>query len=177
MNRTLLGFTIATLALSSILQAQQGAAALTPGRRVRIHQQGGQPLVGAFVTADSTTLSIVTAPKDTVHLRQSAVTGVDLSLGTKSHAGKGALIGLGAGMLVGAIAGAASSCSVDAEVPPAACAVAGALVFGALGTGVGALFGAMTQTEQWQPTAWPTLGFRPGGLDGTQLALGLHLQF
>jgi hypothetical protein len=51
------------------------------------------------------------------------------------------------------------------------------ILFSPMGAGVGPLLGAMSRTEHWKPTARPTVGVRPGGPNGTPLALGLQLQF
>jgi len=62
------------------------------------------------------------------------------------HAGKGALIGTGIGAAFGVV-GMIAGCA-DCGVETVGYAVIGAIVYGGIGAGIGALAGAATQTER-----------------------------
>lgn len=172
MTRALILSTILALAITVHGQSQQDTSGLVPGRRIRIHQRNNQKLVGRFVSMDSASLAMVTKPGDTAQVARSTIAGLDLSDGTKSKAGRGALTGL----LIGAAVGALAGLGCEGEVA-GVCMAGGALVVGALGAGVGALIGSGSRTDKWEPTAWPTLSFQPNGPEGAQIALGMHLRF
>jgi hypothetical protein len=178
MFRALLVLGLVALAGAQGGQAQQATTGLVPGRRIRIHQSGVKPLAGEFVSMGSDGIRLTTSPADTQLVPKADITGVDLSQGTKSKAGSGAVTGLLVGAAGGALLGVAG-CSGDESgwVTPGQCAGAGALVFGALGAGIGALLGSGKRTDKWAPTAWPTVSFQPFGRDGGTVALGMHLRF
>jgi len=180
MFRTMLALSLLSLIAPHAAQAQQDTAGLVPGRRIRVHQQGNQKLVGSFVSMDSASLAIVTNVGDTVRVPRGSIDGLDLSQGTKSNAGKGALTGLLIGGLGGVIIGVAASGSDDDEFfdfSAGTWAAGIGLTFGALGAGIGALIGSGQRTDKWAPTAWPTLSFQPSRRDGGTVALGMHLTF
>jgi hypothetical protein len=180
MFRTLLVLTLLSFVAPQAARAQQDTTGLVPGRRIRIHQEGNQKLVGSFVAMDSASLAMVTTAGDTVRVPRSNVTGLDLSQGTKSNAGKGAITGLLIGGGVGIVLGLAASSDAEGsffDVGAGTWAAGSGLFFGAVGAGIGALIGSGSRSDKWAPTAWPTLSFLPSGRDGKTVALGMHLTF
>ena len=136
----------------SLLAAQEVEP--EPGTRVRVNREA----IGDFVSWDANELVL----SDT-SLVSSRVTSVEVSLGRRSNAGKGALIG----GLIGAAAGITYGlilCEGDCE---AGNFTAGAL-FGAMGAGAGALvglaIGLATKSEEWEEvTPLPVrAGYRNG---------------
>ena len=105
MFRALLALSLVSLAAAQGSQAQQDTTGLVPGRRIRIHQQGNSTVVGSFVSLDAASLAMVTGAGDTVQVSRDHIVGLDLSQGTKSKAGKGAVTGLLVGGLGGMILG------------------------------------------------------------------------
>jgi hypothetical protein len=99
-------------------------------------------------------------------LARDQITGLDVHRGRKSAAGKGALIGLGAGAVAGvtlgfaACAGASGSpCTDDTgEGSPVAFAAVLGATGAVLGAGIGALFGLAIGTDRWE--AVPLEGIR-----------------
>ena len=80
----MLSLSVLTLmAVTPALQAQVDATALPPGSRVRVHQ-GAHSATGTLVSVDSTSLTFITGSADTVTAPRDSITGVDVSLGTKS---------------------------------------------------------------------------------------------
>ena len=180
MYRALLVLSLVSLAAAQGSQAQQDTTGLVPGRRIRVHQQGNQKLVGNFVSMDSASLAMVTSIGDTVLVPRHDIAGLDLSQGTKSNAGKGAITGLLVGGGLGVALGLAAASSTEGSIlesSPGAYAAGSGLLFGALGAGVGALIGSGQRTDKWAPTAWPTLSFQPSRRDGGTVALGMHITF
>jgi hypothetical protein len=138
--------------------------------RVRYEQSAGQLLV-----LEGSSLSLVMAKthidwggvqsasrvvSDTLTLEKARIAYVETSLGTHGHVGRGAkwglLIGLTAGVAIGAIVGASPPMSNDEPS-----AGLGAVVGGILGAGAGvvsgAIVGAAVRTERWErvpPASW-----------------------
>ena len=180
MFRTLLVLSLVSLAAAQGSQAQQDTTGLVPGRRIRVHQQDNHTLVGNFASMDSASLALVTTAGDTVQVPRGDIAGLDLSQGSKSNAGKGALTGLLIGAAGGALIGVASSSADDGDFIDFSAgeyAVGIGAVFGVLGAGVGALIGSGSRSDKWAPTAWPTLSVLPAGPDGHRVALGVQLRF
>jgi len=174
MPRTLLVLALAILALTSNAPAQQDTTGLVPGRRIRVHRQDKQVVMGTFASVDAATFAMVTNTGDSVRLPRADVQSVDVWAGTKSQTGKGALLGLAAG----AVAGAGLGVVVCLEEEDCVGYIGvGALVFGAFGAGAGALIGSGSHTDRWEPTVWPTLSVLPVGPDRGMVALGMHLRF
>jgi hypothetical protein len=180
MKRTLLVSALAALAalaLTAAAQAQQDTVALVRGERIRVHQGGKQTLVGTLAAADSTHLTIITSPLDTIPVPRSTVTGVDRWAGTQAKTGEGALVGLGVGVVSGAIVGAIACSDGAYGMEAGDCAVATAGAFGLIGAAAGAIIWSRWQTDRWEPTVWPTLTIQPAGADGKSVAFGVHLRF
>ena len=180
MFRMLLVLSLVSSVAPHAVQAQQDTTGLVPGRRIRVHQQDHKKLVGSFVAMDSASRAMVTNAGDTVRVPLGHIVGLDLSQGTKSNAGKGALTGLLIGAMSGVLVGAVASSSDDGDfidLNAGEWAVGIGAVFGALGAGIGAGVGAGQRSDKWAPAVWPTLTLLPGGANGKRIALGLHLTF
>jgi hypothetical protein len=162
------------------LAAQAPPIDLVPGRRIRVHRRAETTLVGELVSLGPDSLTLTTAAADTVAVSRAAITGLDLSTGTKSNAGKGALNGLIFGGLGGALIGVLASGSDDGEFldyGPGAWAASGALMFGALGAGVGALIGSGQRADRWESVPLPTVAIVPLPGKGSRVAIGVRFRF
>ena len=127
------------------------------GSRVRI-TVGKTKQVGALVSADADSLRFITDTSGLVAIPTVSVTRFERSRGRRSNAGQGALIGGvtgGAmGLLGGIAAEAESSGSWGIDIGPEGIALA-TLFFGATGAGLGALIGAASKGEKWEPLTIP----------------------
>jgi hypothetical protein len=179
MTRSMLALTALLLTLPSFAQAQQDTTGLVPGRRIRVHQPNNRTVVGNFVAMDSTSLGLETSLGDTLQIARAGITGVDLSVGTKSQAGKGAVTGLLIGGAAGVVIGLAASGSDDGELfdfGPGTWAAGSGLFFGAVGAGVGALIGAGNHTDRWEKAALPAVVVIPNRQAGTRIVLAWQLR-
>lgn len=127
------------------------------GSRVRI-TVGKTKHVGTLVSADADSLRFITDTSGLVAIPTVSVTRFERSRGRRSNAGQGALIGGVTGGAMGLIGGIAaeaeSSGSWGIDVGPEGIALA-TLFFGATGAGLGALIGAASKGEKWQPLTIP----------------------
>ncbi len=164
------------LPLASHQLPGQRPADLTLGARVRItaDTEVGKPLVGTYAGMDSGWIRVRVpdplrvdpsgAPTSkTVSVPLGPRSRLEVSRGQRSRAGKGALIGGlvggGAGLLLGVAAASENSGSSFFEVGPGeVAAVTGML--GALGAGVGALIGAGSRMDRWEPIELPRVTAR-----------------
>lgn len=162
------------------LAAQAPPVDLVPGRRIRVHRRAEPALVGELVSLGSDSLTMTTAAADTVAVARAAITRLDLSTGTKSQAGQGAVTGLLIGAATGALLGVAASGSDDGswvDAGPGAWALSGAIGFGAIGAGVGALIGAGKHTDRWEQSALPAVVVMPNRGAGTHVVLAWQFTF
>ena len=114
----------------------------------------GSRLVGTFVGADSTAITIDDEKGFERTIPHEVVAAFEVSGGTKSHAGRGAVLGL----LIGTVAGFAIGTIVEESegdcgdcYPGEGAYQMGITLGGAvLGLGVGAGVGALIRTERWQ---------------------------
>jgi hypothetical protein len=162
------------------LAAQAPPIALVPGRRIRVHRRAETTLVGDLVSLGPDSLTMTTSAADTVMVARAAITRLDLSTGTKSKAGKGAVNGLIFGALGGALIGVLASGSDDGDFidfGPGEWAASGALMFGAVGAGVGALIGAGQRADRWERVALPTVAIVPVPGKGSGVAVGMRFRF
>jgi hypothetical protein len=121
---------------------------------------------------------------DTVALSRAHIDRLDVSRSQKRGTGKGALIGLVSGGVVGAIAGAATYKEKECGPPNPGIgviciwssssrgedAMAGGLFFGLIGAGLGALIGSASHRDHWEGVAVKPLQY--GGV-----GLGLGIRF
>jgi hypothetical protein len=102
------------------------------------------------VSADSLVVVPEDAPNELV-LSASNVRRVDVSLGRRARTGRGALVGLLGGAVLGTVALAYfCSDSCIGAVALAALPPGGALV----GAGIGAVIGSLVRTERWRSVSW-----------------------
>lgn len=179
MTRALILSTIIAIGMTAPGQAQQDTVPLSPGQRIRIHQSGKHPSIGAYLSADSSNVTIVTGPADTIGVPRATITRVDRSVGTRSKAPDGALIGLGVGMVGGVITGgfACNEQPNSWNVTQGECMVWGAVAFGLVGALVGVIAWSGERTDKWEPTSWPMVSILPVGPDRGMVALGVHVRF
>jgi len=180
MFRSILVLSAVVLFFADVGEAQQDAAGLVPGSRIRVHSRGSKNIIGTFLSLDSASMSVVTAPGDTATILRSTITGLDVADGTKSSRGNSAVKGLWIGGLIGGAVGiplgvAAENSYVDAGIP--AYAAATGVLFAGIGAGLGALWSSGSQTDRWAKTTWPIVAIGPGTSGVRQVAVGLHLAF
>ena len=157
----------AHLILTALLQVsatqapptRQATVAADSGSRVRItvDKPSKHSWVGTLVSADADSLRFTTDTGGLVAIPTASVTRFERSRGRRSNAGKGALIGglsVGAAGLIIGIGAAAdnSSWGLDVGVEDVALVT---LITGAAGAGLGALIGAASKGERWEPLAIP----------------------
>ena len=126
------------------------------GSRVRI-TVGKTKHVGALVSADADALRFTTDTSGVVAIPTASVTRFERSRGRRSNAGRGALLGgvIGGAMgLIGGLGAEADNSDWGIEIGAEGIALA-TLFFGATGAGLGALIGAASKGEKWQPLTIP----------------------
>jgi hypothetical protein len=173
--------------------AQSGLTALSPGARVRVQ---AAPLGPSAQTARVVSVSadtIVVRPDHAsgfdVTLPRAAITQLDVSVGRRTRKGRFALIGLGAGSLVGGVLGAASF-SDPCKSQPSVCsgfiydtrgsvAFGGAVTGALLGAAAGAITGQLSRTDDWKHhplgTQGASLRVLPAPSRGRSVALVLSM--
>jgi hypothetical protein len=194
MNRLLILSVLAYAgsAVPANLAAQEDTIA-GEGARVRISasELGEGVFVGEVVARSSDTLSVnywepIFRTWEAKELPISSINSLEVNRGSRSNAGKGAVLGglIGGGFgLAAGIAAASYDCTADswywngcwywggAEVIPLSTAT-----FGLLGAGVGALIGALTRTDQWEPIPLDRLHVRISPTSGG-MALAFSVGF
>jgi hypothetical protein len=144
----------------------QEPAPVEIGTRVRVKAEGeGQRwMVGKLLElrSDSVRLLTGTPPTDSVAVALDSLAGFELSRGQRSQAGRGALIGLGTGAVLGFIIGIATyeECSGFCVFDPGRAGTGAVLagLGGLFGLGVGALIGRGSHTDRWEPVSGQTIG-------------------
>ncbi len=140
---------IALLPAPAMMIAQD-IAPLATGQRVRVTAPtiSNVPIVGALAHLNADTF-LVETHGDTSRVPRAAVERLDVSMGQKSNAGKGALFGglLGGG--IGALALGSSSLCADLEAS-GTCALVGAGGGGLAGLLLGALIGSTSKRDRWE---------------------------
>jgi hypothetical protein len=138
---------IPLIALPSPVTAQ--APMLEPGARIRVWapELGIEKRSATFQALRGDTLAAVA--DSTMHCPLTSVTRLDVHRGRGGHARTGAVIGIGAGAVIGAVTAVivceAAWCTVDGGVVLAGAGI-GVLTGGLLGAGVGALI----KTDRWE---------------------------
>jgi hypothetical protein len=170
-SAVLLGF----LAGPALLSAQKPVSPAPPAApraatRVRMKLLGvPSPIIGSFVAATADSISFVLNPNglapratetpDTATIARGIVQTFEVSSGRHHHVLRAVAWGLGSGIGVGAVAGAASyspchetgflACFLEPRSRGEA-AVWGAAVGAALGTASGLVIGALYRSDDWQ---------------------------
>jgi len=148
--------------------AAQEAGVIREGDRIRVTvaEYGGTLLVGEVMTRSPEALTVnrwqPTVRKwEVVDLPVDSISSLEVNRGTRSNAGKGALLGGVIGGSFGLAAGIAAA-SYDCNADPwdwDGCSYWGeagiipisTVTFGLLGAGVGALIGTLSRSDQWEP--------------------------
>lgn len=153
--------------LISVLLAQLLLLATAPpvhsqadsGLRVRITTSASrQPIwVGTLISADQDSVKLVSAKdRQLVALPIARIVRAERSRGRRSNAGRGATIGAFVGGGTGLILGLLASGEEDSFYEVGADEVIVAMAFlAAAGAGIGALVGAVTPRDQWEPLTLP----------------------
>ena len=178
---TVLAGLASTLLVAGVKAQQPDVQA---GQRVRVSHNGSQTVGTVVAVLADTPVLEVEAPAGRRAVPLATLDRLEVSLGRKTQAGKGALIGL----LVGGVAGVATGVLVCAPNP--SCegeddSLTGlvALFFGGIGalagTGIGALIGGITLVEQWQPIPLDrvSLGISPHGHRGFEFSVSIGIRF
>ncbi len=153
------------LLLTALLQvsATQAPSSRQPtveadsGSRVRITVDKTSKHVGTLISADADSLRVTTDTSGVVAIPTAAVTRFERSRGRRSNVGRGALVGAATGGVFGLIFGiAAEADNNDWGIEIGADGIALSTLFvGAVGAGIGALIGAASKGERWEPLTIP----------------------
>jgi hypothetical protein len=131
--------------------------------RITIAPSGGRHS-GTLLVWEQDSIWLRKADSSTISLATSRVTDVEVSAGSGSRAGRGALIGGGVGLLLGtggAIAVASCDGFLCGDLPPGTI-VLGLVVTGGVGALLGAGVGSLVHYQRWQRYSGPSLVVAPG---------------
>lgn len=136
--------------LPLLAEEQQRGALLQVGDRVRVKTStSAKGATGELIGIGPDALRFRASDRSLVDVPLASVTRVERSVGRRSNAGKGALIGGAAGLAtMFTLVALWSGQDCDGPCTPYAVIVGGALV--GAGTVVGALGGALIKTERWE---------------------------
>jgi hypothetical protein len=167
----------AAMALGALATSAAAAdeRALTVGERVRVTAPSVSPrrIEGTLAAVDRETVTVVSRDDGTrVGVSRSQIAKLEVVRGEKSHWGTGALIGAGAGVLLGVVASNPPSSADGFQVDGGAVAVCGAV--GAAG---GALVGAVLRTDRWTTVPGDTVTLSIGPVPGRGVALAMKVSF
>jgi hypothetical protein len=143
--------------------SSQASSPIQAGSRIRVKPAGpGQEWVmGNLLELPKDSVRLITGgtQKDSVTMPLSSLASFERSIGQRSRAGKGAVIGLGTGAVAGLILGlvAYEECTGFCVVDPGRAGTGAimALLGGVFGTGLGALFGTTVHEDRWVPVKQP----------------------
>jgi hypothetical protein len=139
-----------------------------------------QHFTGKLVALRGDTLFVDVGGSNPTPVALSRVSTVEISHGTKSNAGKGALIGGLSGAALGgaAMAGACSAEILGEEASCGGSEVAGGVVlFGLGGAAAGALIGALARSEGWQQIPLSGLRVQPSPVTGDGVVISASFRF
>lgn len=162
------------LAPGAAAQVAESDSGLDVGDRVRVESTTHGRLVGTLAQRPDTGLVVRTGSGERF-VPDSAIEGVEVSLGRGGGPGKGAAIGAGVGAGLGLATGLANQGDGFLEFSTEEVMLL-TVLSGAMGAGVGALVGLATGGEEWAP-----VGHRPVTLSlssaagGTGIGLGLRI--
>ena len=152
------------------LPQSSSSSPLTIGTRVRVtvREDGSERrLVGPLRTFDSEALALTTEDGgERLSLPRANITRIEVSRGSRSHAGKGFLVGAVLGLAAIAVVEAAHGDNYEAP-DNYGLIVAGSVAGGAL---VGAGIGALMRSERWEAQPWAV---GPGRRAGTPVSVNI----
>lgn len=173
-------------ATPAYLAAQQDRI-VAPGSRIRVFAPSikTEPFVATVVSPNSDGLTLEAETwldgvwKPRLHVSFSAMNSLELSQERHSNTGKGALIGglLGAGLGFGlGVAAQADDCFCPGPPDGAELVLISTASVGLLGTGIGAIIGALTRSESWQPVPADKLrlGVSPVARQGATVSISIR---
>ncbi len=154
---------VAAVAASLILAtslplAAQRSVAREDRVRITLRDKSGQPVVGRVSTIRKDTVVVWSEGESLLRpITSDKIEKVEISRGKRSKVGMGALIGFAAGAVGGLVVAVADGDNCNGFCPVDQTAEAGiaALVFGVVGTAVGAAVGFATRGEHWEVAALP----------------------
>ncbi len=176
---------LAALALlAPAATAAQTPVVLAPNTRIRFAVTRDTAAVVASVVAQRGD-SLWVHPersRDTLGLRISSLARLDVSRGKETHAlhaaGVGLLIGAVGGGVLGYATGEDCTSSEWICFPRGLTAAAGAVAFGLVGAGVGAVVGWVNPVERWNHAVLPVRGtftIRPDGRGGRSYGVAFRV--
>jgi hypothetical protein len=142
------------------LAAQVESPLVPVDSRVRVtrYEPSGLELVGTVTAWRADTLTVAAESGAPFSTPLSNLARLEVSNGTKGHAGTGALIGGGIGAALGLVAVIAVATDDDPGEwfePTTGEAAVGAVLLTASGAALGALIGALIRSEDWQDVWLP----------------------
>jgi hypothetical protein len=190
MNAHRVAALVGLLALAAPEVLAQEATPLVPGTRVRVglptvadHRgwriERVEHLTGTVTALHDDTLSVDVGGSSPTAVALSRVSTIEVSHGTKSNVGKGALIG---GLVGVALGGAAHAVGCGSEVygEEVSCsggeAAGGVALFGLGGAAAGALIGALIGSEGWEQVPLSGLRVQSSPVTGDGLAISAALR-
>ncbi len=172
MRVSVLVLTALSFVLPALSNAQATAVVLAPNTRIRFAVAPDTPAVVARVIAQHGDSLWVHAERanDTLALRVSSLARLEVSRGKETHARHAA----GVGFLIGAVSGGIFGYAAGEDCQPTdwicfprrETATVGALMFGLLGAGAGAIVGWVKPVERWNHVLPPAAGRFTVGPDG-----------
>lgn len=164
--KTVLSFFALSLLLPMIAESQ--SAGLSAGARVRVTSPRDdlRKHVGTVMEVRGDTL-VVAGSRGSRGIALDNITALDISTGSRTQVGRSALIGFGAGALLGGVLGVAAYEEPDFFFENAAqMGAASALFFGGIGMVAGAVVGALHRTDRWERRDPPLRAVIGGSLAG-----------
>jgi hypothetical protein len=170
-----ISFTLAVLAGAAVPAAAQSVAMPAPGTAVRVTPPppARRPVVGTFLMVRGDSLLIQAQGKPDTLSFPLALDRIEVQRGMKRRtgelAGKGALVGLGLGLLYGLVGPESCDeflCSTREDWPVMT------LIAVPAGLVVGALSGMVSEEKRWEPLLKPA---RRASTGGPGLALGVQV--
>lgn len=141
-----------TLLCLALFAPSIACAELAPGARARITLIEGQRVVGTIRALPPSAITLAAEPDSAERIiPYASIAKLEFQDGTKTHAGRYALVGGLIAAVPGAILG--SNLGEELEVNDTEqfyFAAGGAVAFGLVGAGIGALIGKGVKVERWE---------------------------
>jgi len=145
---------LTALALSASPGASTSAQeidSLTVGSRVRLHGPALATQVGEIASLSAEGLTFAPEDGQAHSFEWSELSRMDVSVGRRSHTGHGALIGLGIGLVYGAVAASGN----DTDMGSGFVFAVGGVIVGLPLAIVGAFVGSTVHSDVWQASPIP----------------------